>query len=358
MLAFVLVVCVGVGLLQAALSLAARYELGPRLEVSRRRATVATATIAVIAVVAALAAGLPGELSDKWEEFKEPIPEGATSTAERFTSASGNGRYEYWQSALDANASEPLGGTGPGTFEFWFAREGTIPGFVRDAHSLYLESLAEVGIVGFALITGLILMILGVGAWRAARTTDSEHRALLAAATAACLAFAVGAAVDWAWELAVLPVAFLILAAGLLSGRSSGREGARPTPRLLLGAAAAMALVAIAIPLAGASSIRDSQESARANALDQALGDARTAREIQPYAATPSFQEALVLELQGDFRSAVTAARTATEEEPTNWRTWLALSRLEARTGDADAALAAFREARSLNPRSPIFAGD
>ena len=59
--------------------------------------------------------------------------------------------------------------------------------------------------------------------------------------------------------------------------------------------------------------------------------------------------------VQGDFRSAVAAARTATEEEPTNWRTWLALSRLEARTGDAEAALAAFREARRLNPRSPLI---
>jgi cytochrome c-type biogenesis protein CcmH/NrfG len=43
--------------------------------------------------------------------------------------------------------------------------------------------------------------------------------------------------------------------------------------------------------------------------------------------------------------------------EPTNWRTWATLSRLEARAGDVTAALADFRKARSLDPRSLIFNG-
>ncbi len=51
----------------------------------------------------------------------------AASGPERFSSASGNGRYQYWQSALDAMSSKPLTGIGPGTYEYWWAETGTSP---------------------------------------------------------------------------------------------------------------------------------------------------------------------------------------------------------------------------------------
>jgi len=363
MVAVVLVVSIGVALVQAALGLAAKYEVGPRPQISRRNAWIATVVIGLIVVVGAVAAGLPGELSDRWQEFKRPQTEtGVGDSADRFASSNGNGRYQLWQAATDANGTRPLTGIGPGTYEFWWAEHGSVPGFVRDAHSLYLESLAEVGWIGLVMIAGLIGTVLGVGVVRSVRDTQPERRALLAAATAGCTAFAVAAAVDWAWELAVLPVAFLMLGAGLLSHVSPTEpsDDERPVhsglaPRIGLAGLAAVAMIAIAIPLAGDTSIRASQESAGAGNLPQALGDARSAKDVQPYAATPSLQQAFVLELTGEFDHAVVAARQATREESTNWRTWLALSRLEARAGNAKASVDAFRTARDLNPRSPLF---
>ena len=62
-----------------------------------------------------------------------------------------------------------------------------------------------------------------------------------------------------------------------------------------------------------------------------------------------------MLELDGDLASAANAARSAADAEPTNWQTWLVLSRLEARLGNADASVQAYRKAHALNPRSPIF---
>ena len=53
------------------------------------------------------------------------------------------------------NTTKPLTGTGSGTFEFWWARDGDTDETVRDTHSLYLQTLGELGIVGFALIVGL-----------------------------------------------------------------------------------------------------------------------------------------------------------------------------------------------------------
>lgn len=196
-------------------------------------------------------------------------------------------------------------GTGPGTFEFWWAEHGTIPGFVRDAHSLFFETLGEMGVVGFALIAALVFGVVAVGAWRVV-TAPVASRPWLAAATAAAAAFAGAAAIDWAWELAVLPVVFLLLAAAVLAPGldapavpSSYRPA--PRPRVALSALALAGLVAVAVPFASSSWLRASQDDVSGGQLGSALDNARQAADIEPYAATPSLQQALVLELEGDL---------------------------------------------------------
>ena len=90
------------------------------------------------ALVGALASGAPGKLADGWEEFKDPG--GPTDTAQRLRERRRQRPLpvlvDRWSTRREA---EPLTGIGPGTFEFWWAREGTRTGFVRDAHSLYFE---------------------------------------------------------------------------------------------------------------------------------------------------------------------------------------------------------------------------
>jgi tetratricopeptide (TPR) repeat protein len=113
--------------------------------------------------------------------------------------------------------------------------------------------------------------------------------------------------------------------------------------------------VAVAIPLLGASSLRASQAAASDGRLADALALARGSLRVQPYSAPAHLQQALVLEQLGDIPGAARAARTATSEEPDNWQTWLTVSRLAAEEGRLDASIAAYRRARALNPRSPIF---
>ena len=62
-----------------------------------------------------------------------------------------------------------------------------------------------------------------------------------------------------------------------------------------------------------------------------------------------------LLEQSGALPAAAVAAKAATAEEPTNWRTWLVLARIDGKRGAASAAVAAIREARALNPRSPLL---
>ena len=282
----------------------------------------------------------------------------------RLQGVNGNGRYQYWQAAVDANASAPWKGTGPGTFEFWWARHATTPGFVRDAHSLYFETLAETGIPGFALIVGLLALLLGVAAVRALRGPPGM-RIWIAAAVGGLAAFMTSAAFEWVWEMGAIACAAMVLGAVIVAGRDAPAvddEAPAPAPRSRqwparagVGLLAAVAIVAISIPLATALATRDSQQAAAEGRVAAALQHGRTAQRVQPYAATPRLQQALVLEQAGALPAALVAAEAATEDEPTNWRTWFTAARINARLGHAKAALADLRKARRLNPRSPLL---
>jgi hypothetical protein len=358
MLVLVVVVCAGVALLEAAIALTGRHLLRSRPTVPRRTAIVATALAALVAIVVAVAGGLPGYLSDRWHDFKAPTDPGVTGV-QRFDSASGNGRYQLWQAAVDANATNPVLGIGPGTYEYYWTQHRTFPLSVVNAHSLYLESLAELGIVGLILIIGVVGAPLVVGTTKTLRARgDPDRSALFAAAVAALAAFAVAAAVDWAWQLPAIVAAFLLVAAAVLNGgvrrAPRGSAGALPA-RIVLVAAGLASLVAVGIPLAAAQAIRSSQSEVRSNDLGAALDDARTANQIEPYGSSSSLQEALVFELQGQYSSGVAAAKRATQQASTNWQTWAILSRLEAENGNAKGSLVAYRKARALNPMSPLF---
>jgi O-antigen ligase len=358
LLVIVVLVCLAVGLGQAAISAALRNGWRPDwTHVSPRDASRATLVGLAVAVVALLAIDAPGRASDAWEEFKKPEDPG--QGAGRLGSAAGQSRYQYWSATVDQNATDPLLGTGSGTFEYWWSRNGDNDDTVRDAHSLYMQTLGELGIVGLALLVAFLVVVLAGGARLALRAAD-DARGPLAAATAACLAFFLTASVDWMWQLPVLPVAMLLLAAALVGEPAVGADRPRPTglalvPRLACALVALAAIVAIAIPLASTALVRQSEAEVREGDLSAALETARSAQNAEPSAAAPRLQQALVLEQLGDLDAAAEAAQGAAERESTNWRPWLVLSRIEARRGKAATAVTAYRRARSLNPNSPLF---
>jgi hypothetical protein len=367
MLWLVLIVCAGVAFLQVAMGLAARHLPRPAVLACGRRGTAlrALALLALTAVIA-VAAGVPGAADDRWQQFKA-VPGTVTSGSQdnvfsRLGAADGTGRYQFWQSARDANATAPWKGTGPGTFEFWWSRNGTLPDFVRDAHSLYFETLAETGFVGLALVAGLLLWLAGTAVVRSLRAPPGL-RVWIAAAAGGLAAFMTAAALEWVWEMAAIAVVVLALGAVIVTGRdeaSIAADGEEPrrrmAPRAVVALLAAVSLCAVAVPMAAALATKNSRDDAADGRLTAALEDSRTAERLQPYAATPRLQRALVLEASGALDAAATAARAATADEPTNWRTWLVLARIDARRDSSASALRALREARRLNPRSRLFA--
>ena len=114
-----------------------------------------------------MSVGGPGAVSDEWAEFKVPQNDlvDQAASADRFASANGSDRYQLWTIAIDAGKSDPLTGIGPGQYESYWAQNGTEPTFVRDAHSLYLETFAGLGLVGLLLVLGLLLVPVAWSVW-------------------------------------------------------------------------------------------------------------------------------------------------------------------------------------------------
>lgn len=370
MITMVLVAGAIAGIVVAGLAWAQRRELVPRPpEIRRRTALIALAATAVVAIGGFLAAGGVGYASDRFDSFKEPAILGAGSA--RLTSAAGNGRWQYWSAAVDAFESAPVHGIGPGTYEFWWNQNRDVPGVIKDAHSLYVENLAELGIIGLLLLASFVLLVLIAGA-RRALAAAGERRAQLAALSGSALTFALAAGLDWLWEFGALVIAFMLVAAAILATRpddedreaeptaavDDGGRRARLEPALRIGGAVAALAIAVAIfiPAQAAQDMADSRNAFDRGDLQAALDEARSAADLVPYAGLPRYQEALVLEQNEEFARAALAAREATEREPDNWETWYALSRIQAQRGHKrGAALVALRRAQELNPLETLI---
>ena len=321
-------------------------------EVSRRTVVAAVVAIAVAVVVAAFA-------TDAFREFTRlPTASAAApgdSVGTHLLSGSGSGRWQFWQAAVDEFRSAPLHGGGAGSYEAWWNRHGSFSYTVRDAHSLYLETLGELGIVGFLLLVGALAAAATVGVRRLVRARGAE-RTLVAALLGAATTYLLGAGVDWMWELtAVTLVGVCMLGLLVAPAAPDGHRALPGLTRVVVAVAATAVVVAEAIVLLAGVEVSESQAAARAGRLGPARAHAVAATRLEPWAASPYLQLALVEEHAGDLAAARRSIEAAIRRDREDWRLWLAAARIESRLGDATAAARSRARARSLNPRSPLF---
>ena len=314
-----------------------------------------------LALLAIGGAALVG--SRAWDEFSNS--ELAISQPEdRFENLSGTGRDEFWRVSLDALGEEPLLGQGAGTYRFAWDREREIETTVLDAHSVYFEAFAELGLIGGLLVLGLVGVLLWIGfsAWRAA---SGPRRELNAALLAACLAFAIGAGLDWFWEIAAVGAIFFAASGALVAARCGqlahrraesdgvGDKGEQRRFGLAVAGLAVAWIAALALvgPLLVDREIDSSNAAAARGDVAAAVDHADTARSIEPWAASPYVQLGLLAESQGDYATAAERLTEAIEREEGNWQLYYLRARVEQRGGDAAAAKADLTEARRLNPQ-------
>jgi O-antigen ligase len=328
---------------------------------SRRIGTAALVAAGVFVLAGLVAVDVPA----RYEAFKRsPLAaeSAVTSNRSHFLSSGSTGRWQLWSSALDEFRSAPVLGGGAGSFEAWWAEHGTLPVFVRNAHSLYAETLAEVGLVGFAFLLAFLAGGLTVGV-SLVRRTRPHARYQPAALVAAIAGFATAAALDWVWQLpaiGAIAVACIALLAGAASEQVEGAP-AGPDPRAAKGVAVVVAVVLLPLVMLAtvdaATQIRlgGSVRAAARGDGAAAVTDAQAARALEPWSAKPLLQLGLVEERFGSLPVARAAVDEAVSKDPGNWRLRLIAARLQAKVGDVKAASRSLRAAAALNPRSPLF---
>jgi O-antigen ligase len=308
----------------------------------------------VVAVVVA-AVALSGTIAHQYQRFVHTTVRSADLRA-RLTDPGSANRIGYWKVAWHQFTAAPVLGKGAGTFANTWAQNGRTGEFVLDAHSLYMETLDELGIVGFVLLLTAIVAILVAAATRC----RGPDRPLYAALFAALLAWAIHAGVDWDWEMPVLTVVFFALGGIALSapwaGSAESREAAGPTlvpyPRVLIGLGCLLLAVA---PTYVWLSQRKLDAARSAFAHGQCAAATHDAMDsISIVAIRPEPYEILSYcdARRGLPGLSVAAIQRALALDPHNWNYWYSLAVMRAAAG-LDPRGAA-REALVLDPLEPL----
>jgi O-antigen ligase len=312
--------------------------------VSGRNLRVAAGALAAVALIG-LGTGLvitggPGALLGKTASaFRSPpAPNGQRS--ERLLTLSGNFRPQYWHVAWLEYTSHRWLGSGAGTFDLYWDRYRKTSYGVRDAHNLYLETLAELGPIGLLLLVlALASPLLGL---RSAR-----RGSLLAAAAGAYVAFLVHAAFDWDWELPAVTIGGL-LCGGVLTLANSRERILPPATRWAALAALAALGVFAGVTWRGNLATNASTDAAARGHYANAYSEARIATRWLPWDSEPWGLLGEAELARGNSRDARRDFRTAIDKDPHDWSFWFKL----ASASSGQARREALARAARLNPIS------
>ena len=318
----------------------------------RRRMRIAAAGAAAVALLAAVAffdaAGYVSRQADRFVEGTQVTREG--DLRGRLTEVGNNGRLDLWRVARDDFRDQPLRGTGAGTYEISWARERNTGLKVQDAHSLFLESLSELGLVGGILIVATVLALLAGGLL----ALRAERLAVYGAVVAATVAWTLEAGLDWIWEMPVTGL-WLFALGGMCLARSSPREHGRPPARFARVLVGVGVLALVTTPALMALSQRQldaSVQAFKAGDCNGAISSSLSAIELLSVRPEPYLVLGLCDARLGQDALAVLAMRRAVALDREGWRGHYGLALAQASAGRDPRAAA--REARRLNPRSPL----
>jgi hypothetical protein len=364
------------------------YVLDPKLRrgagrpwIAPRVKRAAIAVTAVLALVALLALGAPHAIAHEWDGF---IGGAGTHVSngdlrQRLTDPSNDGRTPLWEVALKSFNATPLHGAGAGMYQTLWDRSRPRFAYVINAHSLYLQAMAELGIPGLLLLLALIgATIIGL-----ALRMRGAQRSLYSALLAAAVMWALHAGVDWDWEMPVITVGFFAAAGLALSPRAgtSGRDaqktgggagkesGLSASLRARVGAVesgwtpthntrlvlALMCLATIALPvtiIGSQTRLGQAEQALYASDCDVAAPAALSSigwLDVRP----EPYEIVGFCDLQrGLPRLAITAMAEARSHDPGSWETYYALALAQAAAGIDPHANA--RQALRMDPLEPL----
>lgn len=319
--------------------------------------------VAGIIAVAASSRGLTGEVSHLFSTLTSTRG-GASNTPARLTKL-GNTRARYWSEGVKVGEHALLKGVGALGYETAVTRYTTDANVVPHAHSFVVETFADFGLIGIAVVLGLLTAWV-IATRRTLTRPDSDwragERAGLLTMLAVVITFGAHSAIDWTWFVPGTAVPAL-MCAGWLAGRgpSAGGVGRLVSRRRLVDSpgigAAGIVIVAVTLLCVWAVSQPLRAENANDAAIaafsagdtKAAIDDARTAAARDPLTVDPLFQLAAMYTAIGDRQAARDELLAATRRQPQNPQTWLQLGELYLQQHQPSSALGPLGRARTLD---------
>jgi UDP-GlcNAc:undecaprenyl-phosphate GlcNAc-1-phosphate transferase len=353
----ILVGAMAAAVVWAIVSAAAKWAAAGSPSAALRRAP-AVALVGLALAGVALAGGSIHDpahaISRQWNAFTHLG--GTTDQRTRFVSGGGN-RYDYWRIALHELSNQPLHGVGAGSYQFAYFKERRTPEDIRQPHSLELQTLSELGLVGGGLVAIFIGAVL-IGLVRRASLArrSAAEAGLVVAAGGIFLVWLIHTSVDWIHLIPGVTGVALAAAAVLLSPWRRTAAAGRGRLHMLVVACCAALVVGAAV-FVGSATLADRHATAaqQAAATDprRALAEADRSLALNHDAVSTHYIRAAAYARLGDYVRARDALLVAGRVEPQNFVTWALLGDLSVRRGDRRLARAYYRKALGLNPLDP-----
>jgi hypothetical protein len=321
--------------------------------------------VAVVGAVATSSRGLTGEISHAWTTLIN-TQGGATNAPGRVLEF-GSSRPLYWHQGLDVGSHALLKGVGASGYGTARLRYTTDAAKSDQAHSYIIETFADLGLIGVAIMVALLVAWVLAALrplafrtrWSALPDPQRFEREAMAALAISVVGFGIQSSLDWTWYFPGVAVPVL-LCAGWLVGRGplAARVGWLRSRRPLLerpGTVAIAASVAV-LALAGAwiqwqpqrsADQVDASVNAATNA--QAFSDARAAAISDPLALEPRFVLAGLYQATNNIPAARAQLTDAVSIQPENPTTWEHLGAFELVSGEPRRGLATLSHVARLD---------
>jgi tetratricopeptide (TPR) repeat protein len=369
----------------------------PPVQLRRRIGIVALVVACAVPLVALTSVafsdrGVGGTIDDRLDELTSETDTAPTEGAGRIAGASST-RGKYWREAGSVFAERRAVGYGAGNFATARLRHRKDATVTRHAHGFVPQTLADLGLLGVALTTALLLAWI-VAALRASglhprrlpfrrgdapplpRRDWDDERAAIVALSLVAIVFGLQSALDWTWFVPG-PAAMALVAAGFVAGRGPvtavatdggtvdlpAAQGSRwhlPRPstwRIVaaVGVAVTALILAWAIwqPEASDRETNRALELIDARDFDAAIAKTEDAAETNPLSPEPLLVRAVAETSAGNETAARRTLEQAVLEFPGDPQTWLRLASFQLGTLDRPAeALESVRAVLFLDPLS------
>jgi hypothetical protein len=323
--------------------------------VHRGERFVAAAVVAFALLATIVAVGDPiDKVRQQYNDFVNLRVDDPGGT--RFLSGGGY-RYDYWRVAWLEFKDAPLRGQGAGNYDDLYFLERRTSEDIRQPHSLPMQTLAELGLVGMLFLLLFVGAVIA-GLWRQSRRALEvpARRTVAVAAGGAFVAWLAHTSVDWLHNIPGVTGVALCAAAALVAPWARRRGGSMSTRILVVGLVglAAVAAADSVGRLAYADKDRiDARDSLRSDPVE-ALRLANRSLSLNDASVPALYVKSAAYARLGRYRESRATLLEAAKVEPRDHLTWALLGDLSARRGKFRQARAYYKRSLALNPRNPF----